>query len=75
MKKQPGNAFKSPIAPLKQSFPSRVNESTNVPKNKALTTQEAANSLTVKEKAGVVKAYLNEWMVTQVYGNDQNKRP
>jgi hypothetical protein len=27
--------FKASIAPLKQSFPSRVNESTNVPKNKA----------------------------------------
>jgi hypothetical protein len=64
MKKQPGNAFlKASIAPLKQSFPSRVNESTNVPKNKILTTQEAANSLTVKE-AGAAKAYLNEWMAS-----------
>jgi hypothetical protein len=43
-------ALKASIAPLKQSFPSRVNESTNVQNKAILTTQEAANSLTVKEK-------------------------
>jgi hypothetical protein len=60
--------LKAPIAPLKQSFPSRVNESTNVPKIKPiLTTEEAANSLIVKQKAGAAKAYLNEWMASPRY--------